>query len=179
MAMVKPFLFVLTAFLLGACYCSGPITIYENDLEKQCGALPCGVTLLNGSASIVTTYHAGEHGIRLETNSAVRIDRDASTSAPLKVESQLQVLFLCDEGTSFDVVLGSEDATGPTEVTLTGMVSPKTDTGEIPVATFVIPVPGPEVSIRPQLRFLQFTTIGPGGCTLGGIWVYLPNLCQG
>jgi hypothetical protein len=178
MAMVKSFLSFPLAFVLAGC-CGGAQSIQQYDLEERCGSLPCGVSLVNGSASITTTFHAGEHGLRLEKNTSIRIDQDPTKPAPLEQEAQLQVLFLCDEGTNFEVVLGSEDASGPAEVSLTGTPSPPTDTDEFPVATFVIPVPGHEVFIRPQLRFLQFTTIGPGGCILDNMWVFVPNLCAG
>jgi hypothetical protein len=179
MAMVKSFLLLSTAFWLAACYCGGPETIQLNELENRCGSLPCGVTLVSGNASIVPTFHKGEHGIRLDKNSVMRIDSDPSKATPLLAEAQLQVLFLCDENTSFDVVMGSEDASGPTEVTLMGKASPASGTDELPVATFEIPGPNNQVLVRPQLRFLQFTTIGPGGCTLDDIWVLVAHLCQG
>lgn len=177
--MVKSFLFLAAAFLLVACSCGTPETIQQYDLEERCGSLPCGVNLVSGNASIVSTFHAGEHGILLEKNSVIRIDHDATKSAPLKFDVQLHVLFQCDENTSFDVVLGSEDASGPTEVNLTGMPIPVTNTDELLAATFPIPVPDSLVPDRPQLRFLQFTTVGPGGCTLDDIWVFVPHLCQG
>lgn len=177
--MVKSFFFLFTMSFLAACTCGTPETIQLNELEEHCGSLPCGVKLVSGNASIVTTFHAGEQGIRLEKNSVMRIDSDATKSTPLLAEAQLRVLFHCDEKTSFDVVLGSQDASGPTEVTLTGMPSPASDTDELPLATFEIPGPNNQVLVRPQLRFLQFTTIGPGGCTLDDIWVMVEHLCQG
>lgn len=175
--MVKSLFLLSMPFWVASCYCGGPETIQEYDLENHCGSLPCDVKLLNGSAAIVTTYHSGEHGIRLEKNSAMRID--ASTPAPLEADAHLQVLFLCDANTSFDVVLGAEDTSGPTETNLMGMPSPPSTTGELSAATFVLPVPDSQVFVRPQLRFLQFTTMGPGGCTFDDIWVFTPNLCQG
>ena len=176
--MVKSILLVPLAFGLASC-CGGATTIQQYDLEDHCGFLPCGVTIVKGSASIVTTFHGGEHGLRLEKNTTMRIDQAASKPAPLDIDAHLQVLFLCDEGTSFDVVLGSEDANGPAMVTLMGTPSPPSDTDEFPVATFAIPGPEFGVLFRPQIRFLEFTTIGPGGCTLDNIWVYVPNLCAG
>ena len=179
MAMVKSFVLLLTAFFLASCTCGTPETIQLNELEERCGSLPCGVAVVSGSASIATTFHAGEHGIRLEKNSVMRIDSDPTKSTPLLAEAELRVIFHCDEKTSFDVVLGSEDAMGPTQVTLMGTPLTASGTAEFPVASFVIPGPNNQVLVRPQLRFLQFTTIGPGGCTLDDIWVLVEHLCQG
>ena len=178
MAMVKSLIFFPAALLLAGC-CGGPQNIQRYDLEERCGSLPCGVTLLDGSASIVTTFHVAEQGIRLEKNTTIRIDQDPTKPAPLEQDAHLQVLFLCDAGTNFDVVVGSTDSSGPMEVTLVGTPSPPSKTSEMPVATFPIPGPAFGVLFRPQLQFLEFTTFGPGGCTLDNIWVHVPNLCPG
>ena len=179
MAMVKRSLLFLAMASLSGCVRPDPETAFQDDLEKLCGALPCGWTVESGSASRSATYHEGEHGLRLEAESAARFTVGSGSGVRLPSSANLQFMILCDPGVGLDVSFGYDDGTGPSEVSLAGTVAAGTDTREVPHASFPIPPLGGDAGVLPELRFLRFATLGPGACTIDDLWIFVPSVCGG
>ena len=59
-------LVALAALLLSGCPCDpGHPELFHDRLEARCGELPCDWERLAGDVLVVTTWHAGEHALRL------------------------------------------------------------------------------------------------------------------
>ena len=178
--MVKLLVVSVFLLLLAGCNCPDGNTIYQDNLETTCNGLPCGFILEAGSASVGTTYHAGEHGIRIETASAVRKDFDVSANLTLTPETVVRWMALCDKSTSFEMVVGFDKGTTDIlEISPAGTLSPFKEPAAVNEILFPLGTLGPTTPFPERLRSLRLETLGPGGCTLDDLWIYLPIECGG
>jgi hypothetical protein len=99
----------VTALLaVGAgCDCdTGRAAVYWESFEDACGEMPCGWEQVEGRAQRVSTYHAGEHGLRLERGAIVSTVPDGVFLEPYdplaRQEDEVYVAVQCQEGASLE-----------------------------------------------------------------------------
>lgn len=112
-----PWLAVVLLLSMIACYADPPTRIYVEDFETFCDGSPCGWERARGTAdqaTVVSTIHPGEHGLRLEGIVSVRgpaATEDDDTIFGSFVDAR--IVARCDPGSTLTLdVLAVEPTTG-------------------------------------------------------------------
>lgn len=175
------------ALLLGALACCDPNTeeefLWLETFEDVCDdGLPCGWQRVDGSPDDVryvsTSFHPGEHGIRLTGPATVRGPGSDGRAANFTLGS-LEARFIarCDAGSSIEIVVGLRETTvsgmpsGRTDMTLPARVYPAPTWSTTPETTiitsesaFVDGGLGPPVQGELEITSVLLSKTGPGSC---------------
>jgi hypothetical protein len=158
---------IACACLLTACHCDPGIPeVFHDGFEGGCGDVPCGWTLETGTSERVSTFHSGEHGVRLSDSARItRPIEDVELSENSETEDAVQLMVWCDAGTGLLVTLEAEEAGMP--VLMAATLDPDTvePDGLMPVVTLNL-AGRTHPPVATTLQQLSMELAGPGTCTI-------------
>jgi hypothetical protein len=102
-----------------ACEDSARTALYWEDFESVCDGAPCGWERLRGDANQaiwVETLHAGEHGLALTGEVAVRGPGSETVEPVSAVILNVSVMGRCDAGSELEIDLALEDTFGASHI---------------------------------------------------------------
>ncbi len=165
-----------------------PRPLFEEELEERCGDLPCGWSQIEGAegqARYVTTFHSGDHGIRLAGS-------DVTVRGPGNEPGDVSLAFgtlsarlsaICDPGAELVIRVGLTDVadtgTGPRLDTLEGRPSVSTE-WDVPATASLTALSAladggfgssPFVSGSFRVTGITLSKRGTGSCTVSRIVV--------
>jgi hypothetical protein len=164
------------AALLAGCPCDpGVPEVFHEGFENWCGDMPCGWTLVAGSAEIASTYHAGEHGVALEAGSRMSYNlADLPLSPEPEAVDAILVLARCD--VPCEVVLTVVTDAGDLVATMDPGFSPAADLFETRRLDLA-----PEGAGAGRHATRLAIEVTAGSCTIDELWILsgMMRQCQG
>jgi len=187
---VKPWRIVFVAGALvrigalvpvSSCVCPDPVPTFHDDFSSDCGATPCGYTVVHGPVERVATYHDGVHGVSLSA--------DAEIMRPLPPMSlRLAMLERCDASAKLQVAHTDASGVGAIWIDVPPAPSdaPPFARVEIDVESLDGPLDAGTDASSDAVSdagaggpiFLAFRAIG-GTCILADVYSYAPAVCLG
>ncbi|MBN1947467.1 MAG: hypothetical protein JW797_17480 [Bradymonadales bacterium] len=168
----------ILALLVVSCPCGyGRSALFHESFEVACGDLPCNWRLLEGTATLVETFHAGEHALelsenaRIQTNlSAVWIDQD--DHVPLTVG------LICSQGSTLAFTLTIDNQ--GTTYTATGETDGSWSFDERYIESIEVrltPVQNAPYRSQEAIR-LEVQLNGPGECILDDLRILSADIVE-
>ena len=163
---MRAWLAIMALLCCTGCPCDpGVPEVFYEGFERGCGDLPCDWTLEAGTAERVTTIHAGEHGVRLETGARISRDIDVELSQDGEAEDLAFLMLWCDPGAGLEIRVDIDEAG------TAGVMSGSIAAGSVPedglMETREVPL-GPRTTPYPVTTATRITieVTGTGGCTV-------------
>lgn len=165
-----PWLAVGLLLSMIACYADAPSRVYLEDFETLCDGSPCGWERARGTAdqaTVVSTIHPGEHGLRLTDEVSVRgpgSTDDAETIFGSFIDAR--VVARCDARSTLTMnVLAVETSTGIVW-TATAIISAQEEWSDV-VRPTALNFDGSPAAAR--ITAIVLTKSGSGACEIDEI----------